>query len=205
PKRDASYAPLFQAMFIWDKPREGENVGSISASGQDEIAARIAQERLKLEPYILGQQGAPFDLTLTVFEVAGSLSADFRYNVDLFDATTIACMEKHLQTLLEGIVADPEQRVLDLPLLTEAEQHQLLVKWNETKSDFPESMCIHQLFELQVQRTPQALAVVFEGEELTYRELNRQANQLAHTLQTLGVGPEVLVGVCMERSLEMVV
>ncbi len=219
PKRDASYSPLFQAMFIWDKPRKAENVGEAhpgddkaplagtqtSRFGQGDIAARIAQERLRLEPFILGQQGAPFDLTLTVFEVAGSLSADFRYNVDLFDATTIARMEKHLQTLLEGIVAHPEQRVLDLPLLTEAEQHKLLVEWNATQSDFPEHMCIHRLIELQVQQTPEAVAVVFEGEKLTYSELNRQANELAHVLQALGVGPDVLVGICMERSLEMVV
>lgn len=210
PKRDASYPPLLQVMFIWDKPRQVENVEVSLTNTQirrfeGEIAPRIAQERLKLEPFIFGQQGAPFDLTLTVFEVAGSLSADFRYNVDLFDGTTLTRMEKHLQVLLESIVANPEQRVLDFPLLTAAEQHQLLVEWNATKSHYPEHMGIHQIIESQVQQTPEAVAVVFEDQQLTYNELNRQANQLAHALQASGVGPDVLVGICMERSLEMVV
>ncbi|MBW4457215.1 MAG: amino acid adenylation domain-containing protein, partial [Nostoc indistinguendum CM1-VF10] len=103
------------------------------------------------------------------------------------------------------IVANPEQRVSKLPLLTTAQQHQLLVEWNDTQADYPKDKCIHQLFEVQVQRTPDAVAVVFEEQQLTYRELNQRANQLAHRLQCLGVGPEVLVGICVERSLEMVV
>jgi amino acid adenylation domain-containing protein len=204
PKRDASYSPLFQVMFVWDKQREHEEQDRASL-GQGETAARLAQERLRLEPLLLGQQGAPFDLSLRMSEEHGSLVADFRYNVDLFDATTTARMAEHFRTLLEGIVAHPEQRLVDLPLLTEAEQQQFLFEWNDTKSDYPAHLCIHQLFELQVQQTPEATAVVFEGNELTYRELNRRANVLAHTLQMLGVGPDVLVGVCMERSLEMVV
>ncbi len=187
PKRDPSYSPLFQAMFILDR------------------SPQIVRGGLGLEPFILEQRGAPFDLTLRMSEADGTLSADLRYNVDLFDATTIARMENHLRTLLAGIVADPEQRLRDLPLLTEAERHQLLVEWNDTQSDYPEHACIHRLIEVQVQRTPEAAAVVFEGEILTYKELNRLANQLAHALQTSGVGPDVLVGVCMERSLEMVV
>ena len=187
PKRDPSYSPLFQAMFILDR------------------SPQIARGGLGLEPFILEQRGAPFDLTLRMSEADGTLSADLRYNVDLFDATTIARMENHLRTLLAGIVADPEQRLRDLPLLTEAERHQLLVEWNDTQSGYPEHACIHRLIEVQVQQTPEAAAVVFEGEILTYKELNRRANQLAHALQISGVGPDVLVGVCMERSLEMVV
>ncbi len=117
----------------------------------------------------------------------------------------MARMAQHFRMLLAGIVTHPEQQLSDLPLLTGAEQHQLLVEWNDTQSDYPEHLCIHQLFELQVQQQPEAVAVVFEGNALTYGELNRRANALAHNLQASGVGPDVLVGVCMERSIEMVV
>jgi non-ribosomal peptide synthetase component F len=91
------------------------------------------------------------------------------------------------------------------PVLTEAERHKLLVEWNRTERDYPRDKCVHQLFEEQVERTPEAVAVVFEGQSLTYRELNARANQLGHHLRSLGVGPDVLVGLCVERSLEMVV
>src|SRR5216683_2638398 len=166
PKRDASYSPIFQVVFVWDRP------GIL----QDQENARLDQETLKLEPFLVAQQGSAFDLTLHMSEVRGSLSADLSYNVDLFDASTIARMEQHF-----------------------------LLTWNATRSDFPEHMCIHQLIEQQVQRTPDAGAVVFEDQKLTYSELNRRANALAYTLQASGVGPDVLVGVCMERSLEMVI
>nr|WP_029631707.1 MULTISPECIES: AMP-binding protein [Nostocales] len=111
----------------------------------------------------------------------------------------------HLQTLLAGIVANPEYPVSKLPLLTESERHQLLVEWNNTQIDYPQDKCIHQIFEAQVERTPDGVAVVFEEQQLTYRELNCRANQLAQYLQTLGVGPEVLVGICVEPSIEMIV
>ena len=102
-------------------------------------------------------------------------------------------------------MANPQQRISELPLLTERERHQLLVEWNDTQTDYPKDKCIHQLFEAQVETTPNAVAVVFEDQQLTYRELNTKANQLAHYLQTLGVKPEVLVGICVERSIEMVI
>ncbi len=211
PRRDASYSPLFQTMFIWDMQRGREGVRAPLAAthtahlGQAETAARLAQESLRLETYVVGQQGAPFDLSLRISETHGSLSADFRYNVDLFDAATMDRMAQHFHVLLASIVANPEQLLSDLPLLTEAEQHQLLVEWNDTQSDYPEYMCIHQLFELQVQQQPEAVAVVFEDNALTYGELNSRANALAHTLQASGVGPDALVGVCMERSIEVVI
>ncbi len=107
--------------------------------------------------------------------------------------------------MLENILANPDQPILTLPLLSEAQKYQLLVEWNHTQADYPKDGCIHQLFEAQVQRTPEAIAVVFESEKVTYRELNCRANQLAHYLRTLGVGPDVLVGIIVERSLEMVV
>ncbi len=203
PKRDPSYSPLFQSLFIWDKPRS-RNEQELALLEQNGISTRLTQQ-LKLEPYIMGQQGAPFDITLTIFEVDGSLSADFRYNVDLFDASTIARMEQHFVSLLEGAVAQPDQPILNLPLLTEAERHQILVEWNATARPYPDHSCIHQLIEAQVEKTPDAESVTFEGTTLSYRELNRRANLLARDLQQLGVGPDVMVGVCMERSVEMVV
>jgi amino acid adenylation domain-containing protein len=111
----------------------------------------------------------------------------------------------HFQTLLQGIVSDPDTGIADLPLLTEVERHQLLVEWNDTKRNYPQNQCIHQLFEQQVELTPDAIALIFENQKLTYRELNERANKVAHYLKTLGVKPEVLVGICMERSLEMVI
>ncbi|BAZ54103.1 amino acid adenylation domain-containing protein [Nostoc sp. NIES-4103] len=122
-----------------------------------------------------------------------------------FNDDKIARMLGHLQTLLLGMVANPQQRLCELPLLTAKERYQLLEEWNNTQVDYPQDKCIHQLFEAQVEKTPDAVAVVFENQQLTYRELNAKANQLAHYLQKLGVKPEVLVGICVERSLEMVV
>ncbi|MBV8695386.1 MAG: amino acid adenylation domain-containing protein, partial [Ktedonobacteraceae bacterium] len=204
PKRDPSYSPIFQTLFIWDKPRAYADQATVHPE-QDDIARQISRQKPRLQALLAGQQGAHFDLILTVFEIDGALSAEIRYNVDLFNASTIARMEQHFLTLLTGIVAHPDQRLLDLPLLTEAERHQILIAWNDTSAPFPEDMCIHQLIELQVQQTPNAPAVIFEGQYLTYRQLNARANQLAHALQELGVEPDTLVGVCMERSFEMVI
>ncbi|MBI3761432.1 MAG: amino acid adenylation domain-containing protein, partial [Chloroflexi bacterium] len=197
PRRDASRSPLFQVAFIWDKLPQPEEPG--------EAAARQDGRMLDLEPIAVGQRGAPFDLTLTVAEGSGSLTASFQYNTDLFDAERIVRMSGHLRTLLEGVAADPEQRLSELPLLTDAERHQMLAEWNDTRSDYPADARLHDLFEAQVQRTPEAIAVVFEGDSLTYRELNRRANQLANYLRTLSVEPEDRVGLCVERSLEMAV
>ncbi len=210
PRRDPSYSPLFQAIFVWDQQHQLDNGTSLVGAqtllfGQGETSTHIAQERLMLETIVMAQQGAPFDLSLRIAELDGVFSGDFRYNTDLFAEATIARMNQHFQTLLEGIVANPEQPVRDLPLLSEAELHKILVEWNDTESDVPEQTSVHQLFELQAEQQPDAVAVVFEGESITYRELNRRGNYLARLLQHMGVGPEVLVGVCMERSLEMVV
>ncbi|OLT60316.1 hypothetical protein BJP37_16065 [Moorena bouillonii PNG] len=111
----------------------------------------------------------------------------------------------HFQTLLEGVVANPDQCISTLPLLSAAQEQQLLVKWNDTQVEDPLDKCIHQLFEEQVEKTPEVVAAVFEGEQLTYWELNQRANQLAHYLGSLGVGADTLVGICVERSLEMLV
>ncbi|NJR56670.1 MAG: amino acid adenylation domain-containing protein, partial [Acaryochloris sp. CRU_2_0] len=133
------------------------------------------------------------------------LSLEISYNSDLFEADAISRMAAHFEILLTAMVADETQSVATLPLLTVAEQQQLLVEWNDTAVDYPQEQCIHQLFEAQVERTPEAIAVVYNDEHLTYQELNAKANQLAHHLEGLGVGPEMLVGICVERSIEMVV
>jgi len=189
PERDLSRTPLFQVMFV---------------------LLNTPTSPLELPGLAINSLNVPsgttkFDLTLYVEDTAQGLRGSLSYNTDLFDTATISRMLGHFQTLLEGIVANPEQRLEDLPLLTAAEQHQLLVEWNDTRADYPKDACIHQLFEAQVERTPDAVAMVFEREQLTYRELNCRANQLARYLRSLGVEPEVLVGICVERSLEMVV
>jgi amino acid adenylation domain-containing protein len=188
-KRDLSRNPLFQVMFVLHHA----SLRTVELPG------------LTLSPVEGDSETAHFDLTLQILDTEQGLTAAFVYNTDLFEAGTIARMLGNFQTLLEAIVADPEQRLADLPLLTETERQQLLIKWNDTKTDNPQDLCIHQIFEAQAERTPDAIAVVFEAEQLTYAELNRRANQLAHHLRTLGVGPEVLVAICVERSLEMII
>src|SRR5262249_39932387 len=126
-------------------------------------------------------------------------------DTSLFDSATIARMLTHFQTLLEGIVVNPDKRICDLPILTEAEKHRLLVEWNDTNVDYPKDKCIPELFAAQAEKSPDAIAIIFQEKQLTYRELNQRANQLAHYLKRAGVGREVRVGICMERSLELIV
>ncbi len=145
-----------------------------------------------------------YPLTVAVVPAA-TVGLKFQYDRSRFERQTIERMAGHLQTVLEGVVSAPGSRLSELPLLTGKERRQLLVEWNDTAADYPRDKCIHQLFEEQVRRTPDAVAVVFEDRELTYAQLNAQANQLAHYLRQLGVGPEILVAICVERSLEMVV
>ncbi|MHC5717877.1 MAG: non-ribosomal peptide synthetase, partial [Nostoc sp.] len=157
-------------------------------------------------PLEFDKKTAKFDLTLVMVEIKQGLMGTLEYNTDLFNADTITRMLGHFQTLLEGIVANPKQRISDLPLLPKTEQHQLLVEWNNTQTNYIQNKCcIHELFEAQVERSPDAIAVIFEDEQLTYEELNHRANQLADYLRSLGVKPEILVGICVERSLEMVI
>jgi amino acid adenylation domain-containing protein len=160
---------------------------------------------LNIEEYEFDSDIAKFDLSVGLRDDVTGLAGSVEYRTDLFDPTTIERMIGHFQRLLEGIVANPEQPISELPLLTEAEKRQLLVEWNDTKGDYAKDQCIHELFETQVDKTPDAIAVVFEDQQLSYRELNTRANQLAHYLQKLGVGPGVLVGIYVERSIEMII
>lgn len=189
PERNSSHSPLFQVLFILqNSPTDPANLPGLT-----------------LNPFQVESGTAKYDITLMMEETEAGIIAEFEYNQDLFDRATIRRMVGHFQTLLQGIVAEPSQPISALPLLTAAETQQVLVDWNQTALEYPPEACIHQLFESQVERTPDAIAMVFEQSHLTYRELNDRANQLAHYLQTFGVGPEVIVGICLERSLEMVV
>jgi amino acid adenylation domain-containing protein len=191
PQRDPSRPSLCQVSFGWQRQHWCESSG---------------EQVLEMEPYLLAhQRGADFDLTLAVMEAQEVLQLCWQYNTDLFEASTITRIAGHFVTLLESIVANPQQQIWQLTLLTEVEQQQLLVEWNNTQADYPIDKCIHQLFEQQVEKTPDAVAVVFENQPLTYRELNAKANQLAHYLRSLGVGADVFVGICVERSIEMIV
>jgi amino acid adenylation domain-containing protein len=144
-------------------------------------------------------------LTLELAETSQGLSGWFEYSADLFDAATIGRMVGHFQTLLEGIVANPAQRLSWLPLLPAEERHRLLVEWNDTEAELPRDGCLQALFAAQVEQTPDAVAMIYDDQYLTYRALNQEANRLAHYLAILGVGPGVLVGVCLPRSLELIV
>ncbi|KAF3884397.1 non-ribosomal peptide synthetase [Tolypothrix campylonemoides VB511288_2] len=189
PERSLSYAPLFQVMFVL----------LVAPTSQLQLPG------LTLSPFPIESLTAKFDLTLSLENTGTGLIGYLEYNTDLFDAATIARMVEHYQTLLEAVVANPHQKISELPLLTAKEKHQILVEWNDTQLDYPKQLCLHSLFEQQVEKTPDAVAVVFENEQLTYTQLNAKANQLAHHLLQLGVGPEVLVAICVERSIEMLV
>ncbi|MBO0797416.1 MAG: AMP-binding protein, partial [Blastocatellia bacterium] len=190
PERDMSRPSLFQVLLILQNaPRDVE----------------IGGHGLTLSALRIDKGTSNFDLTLTMVEEARGLNATVEYNTDLFEAATIERLLQHFQTLLEGVVASPDQRISALPLLPQAEKQRLLVEWNAAQADYPLERCIHQLFEAQVGRTPDAVSVVWQESCLTYSALNQRANQLAHYLRRLGVGPETLVGICIERSLEMVV
>ncbi|MEG4345119.1 amino acid adenylation domain-containing protein [Microcoleus sp. A003_D6] len=190
PERNLSYSPLFQIDFALEHEAN-------PAINLKDLTINISEAG--------ANHTAKFDLSLSLQKTDMGLTGAFEYSTDLFNATTIARMIEHWLTLLAGIVGNPEQKLSDLPILTAIEQHKLLVEWNQTQQDYPHNLCIHQLFEAQVEQTPDAVAVIFKGEQLTYRELNAKANQLARHLQTLGVKPETLVGICIERSLEMIV
>ena len=188
--RDLSRNPLVQVLFsLQNTPQSSSNLSGLI----------IENMPLPLDVR------ARFDLEVNYWEIPGGLEGVWCYNSDLFDATTITRIGEHFQTLLQAIVANQEMRISELPLLSPAQRHQLLVEWNDTQVDYPHDLCIHELFAEQVERNPDAVAVAFEEQQLTYHELNCRANQLAHYLQSLGVGADVLVGICVERSWEMIV
>ncbi|HEX8145435.1 MAG TPA: amino acid adenylation domain-containing protein [Pyrinomonadaceae bacterium] len=191
PEREMSRSPIFQVMFV------------LQNAGNDAVRLPAG---LQLVPVAIEMQSAKFDMTMAVFEGEDALGIVLDYNTDLFEGASMTRLLSHFNMLLESIVADPDQPISTIPLLTPDERRQLLFEWNDTARDYPtDTQCIHQLFEAQVERTPDAVALVCGDHEVSYLELNARANKLAHHLRKLGVGPEVLVGVLMERSVEMVV
>lgn len=187
PDRNTQYNPLFQVSFtLQNAPRRQFELPGLAIT-----ALEIERGRALL------------DLRLDVTETDQGLVGCWEYSTDLFDAARIRRMSGHFQTVLEAIAANPQQRISELPLLTDAE-HQQVLQWNQTETEFPQ-ICIHQLFEAQVDRTPDAIAIAVAGQSLTYQSLNDKANQLAHYLQMLGVGADTLVGICCDRSFDLVI
>jgi amino acid adenylation domain-containing protein len=190
PKRDLSRTALFQVLFVLQNAPVGE--------------AKLGG--LRLEEVEFDRKVAKFDLTVTMGETEEGLGGVVEYNTDLFEAGTMARLVGHWERLLEGIAeGGGEQRVWELALLGEGERRQVVEEWNETAGSYPREKTVVELIEEQVERTPEREAVVYEGQRLSYRGLNERANQLARRLQRWGVGPEELVGICMKRSMEMVV
>src|SRR5712692_201968 len=189
PARSLGHTPLFQVLF------------------QLIPAGRIGSELsdLKTETFRLEGGIAKFDLSLRTVVRPDRISCVFEYKTDLFDAETIRRMLEHWKTFLAGIVADPARRVSEIPLLSDEERRMILVEWNATATSYPREKSIGESFESQVASTPDAVALIFGKEQLTYAELNRRANRLARSLRDRGIGPEVPVGVFLERSFEMVV
>jgi amino acid adenylation domain-containing protein len=189
PERSLSRNPLFQVMFAL------HNVPMAPLELAD-----LTLESLKSETGT-----AQVDLSLDLVETPEGLQAELEYSTDLFEEATIARMLGHFQVLLTGIIANPDQSLSQLPLLTAVEQHQILTQWNSPSQEEPCSLCIQELFEAQVARSPQAIAIAFAGQQLTYAELNTRANRVAHHLRSHGVQPDQLVGLCVARSLDMAV
>ncbi|NET02964.1 MAG: amino acid adenylation domain-containing protein, partial [Sphaerospermopsis sp. SIO1G1] len=189
PERDLSYTPLFQVMFIL----------------QNAPMSNVELTDVEVSALAIETTTAKFDLTLSMEQTATGIRGGWEYNTDLFDSSTIEKMTGNLTTLLSAIVASPQTRINQLPILTTTEQQTLVIDWNNTTTEYPQDKCIHQLFEEQVQKTPDAVAVVFTNQQLTYRELDDKANQLANYLCSQGVTTDVLVGISVERSLEMVI
>jgi amino acid adenylation domain-containing protein len=173
---------------------------SLSQTDCEQMFPVVVERVEKLDHY---QAEPGNELTLVI--ASDGQECFWFYNTSAFDGDSIARMQDQFAIFLQGIVTDPTCCVAEIPLLSDPERHKILVDWNDTHADYPKDKCIHQLFEAQVERSPDAIAVIFGDEQLTYKELNQRANQLAHHLGNLGVGPEVLVGICVERSLEMIV
>jgi len=188
PTRDLKTLPLFQALFLLQNfPWKPLDLPGLTV----ELLLEISTELM-------------YPVALIMAEEEETIIGQLEYAADLYEHS-LARLPQHFETLLRGLVAEPEQRISQLPLLTAAERRQMLFEWNDTSKDFSSEQCVHELFEAQVRSTPEAVALVAGEQQLTYAELDRRAEQLARRLKTLGVGPEVRVGICCERSPEMII
>jgi amino acid adenylation domain-containing protein len=188
PERNLSYTPLFQVMLNLQ-----------NAPARDLQIAGAATREVKID-----NGTSKFDLTLSLQDSGPQLTGWMEYNTDLFEAATIRRMLVHYQTLLEAAIQNPDQSISTLPLMPQGEQRRVLVEWNDTKREYSQAP-VHELFEAQVARSPEAVALVWGGQQFSYGELNRRANQLAHALRSQGVVPDAVVGICMERSPDLLV
>ena len=204
PDRDPSRSPLFQAMFVMQQTQLLDEPGLTSLM-LGEPGGELRWSDMVWETMALDNRVAKFDLTLMMAVVEGELAASLEYNTDLFTDTTIERMFRHFHALLEDVTEHPEKRLSKLSLMPPEEFQEVVVEWNETAIEYPADECFHLQFEHQVERTPEAIAVSFLDEHLTYTELNARANQLAHHLRGIGVGPEVIVGICLERRPAMLI
>lgn len=203
PERNLSHHPLFQVVFgFQNAPMSALEMPGLVPSFMN---IDLKKTRFDLELHLWKCSEDFRSLSGGNWEYSEGLRGVMVYNTDLFEQATISRMLKHFQTLLSGIVANPEQRIANLPLLSDVERHQVLVEWNNTQADYPQDKCIHQLFEEKVQQYPDSIVVKFANEQLTYQELNSRSNKLAQYLQKLGVASEVLVGICISQSIEMVI
>ncbi len=204
PERDKSRTALFQAAFMFQRPQStSQRVVRLLTPGDAGVREELGG--LEVEPLFMPQQEGQFDLALEMIEARDSVFGVLKYNTDLFEPATAARMVGHLERLLASAVAAPDQPLSTLPLLTAQERHELVVTRNETRLPLPEDPSIQARFEAQVARTPDAVALLFEDQRLTYRQLDVRANQLAHHLRALGVKADEPVALCLERSLDMVV
>ncbi len=191
PPRDLSRAPLFQTLLVW-KDRHVQ-MQFMELEG-------LSTSHVQAHPGI-----SKFDLTVWLTDVEDDIWLEVEHCTDLFDADMIRQLVEAYRVVLKAVVADPEQHLASLPVLTPEVRQRLMVDWNDTRADYPCDAFIHELFEAQAERAPENVAVVLGDRSLTYGELNARANQLAHYLRSLGVGPDTLVGICAERSPEMVI
>ena len=204
PNRDISRPPLLQVMFVYQKAplpnQEGLNSFAVGRSG-----GRIVIGEVEIESLPLNRKVAELDLTLRIASTEDGIRGSMDYNSDIFEAVTIQRMARHFERLLEGLLTEPRSRITGIQMLSEVEEHQLLAEWSNACKEHSHVECVHELFEAEVEFFPETIALVFEQKQLSYFELNRRANRLADHLRSLDVGPEVQVGVCIERSLEMVI
>ncbi|MET0400916.1 MAG: MupA/Atu3671 family FMN-dependent luciferase-like monooxygenase [Cystobacter sp.] len=198
PERHSNSSPLFQVVFMLQPSPRGDIF-------QGDERHPVLPGGLVLRPYELAQQEGQFDLSLELTETDAALGGVLKYSTELFDEASAVRIVAHLETLLRGIVEAPDQRLSALPLLTEAERHQVLDTWNDTATARPPGVCLHTLFEARAERFPDAPALSCGARRLSYQELNTRANELAHELRALGVGPEVRVGLCVRRGVDMVI
>jgi amino acid adenylation domain-containing protein len=189
PDRGAGHNPLFQVMFGFQKAPD----------------AALALDGVTVTPLVVHSGTSKFDLLLEMQEIAAGMQCFLEYSRDLFDDATATRFIEHFRTLIEGVVRSPERSIDELPLLTDAERQRILVDWNATRAEYPEASCLHELVAAQAALTPQSIAVEYEAERLTYAELDGRADLLARYLRTLGVGPDVMVGVFLDRSLDLLV